>query len=224
MYSDRFSLPFVSQLLIAAAERVRPGLGAWSAEVRAKLEQVFRRELAEVKARFTELFDDTEYWNKLESNAMEVCFPRYAAVAERATALERSDYGVWRGGDLVARGVYMVVGLALGVFLVKAPFIPIPETWDFLILGFLLASPFVPDAQVWLAQKRHGAELAAIVEDMRAAHEQQRLYEPLRALQDTLRFDSAGEPLRATASAQPEPDPKPTSLTAPQPVPRERTH
>lgn len=179
MYSERFSLPFLASLLIAAAERRRPGLGPWTPQVRAELESVFRAELVEVKARFFELFDDKPYWEKLERNLMEVCFARYCTEAERQTRLEQNDYGIWRGGDLIARGVYAIVGLVVGIILVKVPWIPIPETWDLLIVALMILSPFLPDAQVWLAQRRFQKRVAAIVDDMAQAEAQQKLYQPL---------------------------------------------
>jgi hypothetical protein len=65
------------------------------------------------------------------------------------------------------------------MFLVKSPLIPIPETWDLLILALGLAGPFVPDLQVWLAKKRFARALRGVVDDMREAQEARKLYEPL---------------------------------------------
>src|SRR3569833_3557229 len=106
MYSDRFSLAFVAGVLMAAAERRRPGLGAWSPAVREQLRQVFDEELAGVKRSFFELFQDAEYWARLEKALHEDVFPRCAAIAEKQTHLGQRDYGVWRGGDLLARLAY----------------------------------------------------------------------------------------------------------------------
>jgi hypothetical protein len=179
VYPDRFRLPFLAGVLIAAAERVRPGLGPWSPKVESRLRDVFGTELADVRARFLELFDDPAYFDRLQETVLEVALPRYLAAAERQTALEQRDYGLWRGGDLLARGVYAAAGFALGLFLVKAPFIPIPATWDLLAFGFLLAAPFIPDAQVWLLKRRHRGALRAIVDDLRDAEVHRELYQPL---------------------------------------------
>ena len=46
MYTERYSLPFLSGVLISALERRRPGLGAWSPEVKAQLQTIFEAELA----------------------------------------------------------------------------------------------------------------------------------------------------------------------------------
>jgi hypothetical protein len=179
VYTERFSLPFLTKVLIAAAERRRPGLGAWTNGTREELRKVFLTELTEVRARFIELFDDKAYWTRIEKALLEDVFPRYAAVAEKQTALEQSDYGLWRRGDLIARGAYAVMGLFVGLFIVKAPFIPIPTTWDALILGLMLLGPFVPDLQVWSKKRRFENDLGAIVEDMGDAQKQQQLYQPL---------------------------------------------
>src|SRR5690242_2665994 len=100
VYPERFSLPFMSQVVIAAAERKRPGLGPWSPEVEAELLKTVSAELEELKRRFLELFDDRAYWDKVEETVRQVVFPRYAAEAKRFTELERRDFGTWRGGDL----------------------------------------------------------------------------------------------------------------------------
>jgi hypothetical protein len=181
VYPDRFRLPFLAGVLIAAAERVRPGLGPWSPKAEARLRDVFATELADVRARFLELFGDPAYFDRLQETLLGVALPRYLAAAERQTALEKRDYGLWRGGDLVARGVYAAAGFALGLFLVKAPFIPIPTTWDLLAFAFLLGAPFIPDAQVWLLKRHHRNALRAIVEDLRDAEVHQELYQPLAA-------------------------------------------
>jgi hypothetical protein len=179
VYPDRYRLPFVAGVLIAAAERVRPGLGRWSTQVASRLRDVFATQLSELRARFLETFDDPVYFDRLQETLLEVALPRYLTAAERQTALEQRDYGLWRGGDLIARGVYAAAGFALGLFLVKAPFIPIPTTWDLLAFAFLLGAPFLPDAQVWLLKRRHRRALRAIVDDLRDAEVQRQLYEPL---------------------------------------------
>jgi hypothetical protein len=179
VYTERFSLPFLAQVLVAAAERQRPGLGAWTDEAAAALRATFQAELAELKRRFFEVFDDQAYWAKVESSLLEVCLPRYLAEARRFNELERRDFGVWRGGDLIARATLALGGLLVGAFLVKAPFIPIPSTWDALILGLGISAPFLPDAQIWLHQRRYRRRLKAIVEDMKDAEAQLQLYRPL---------------------------------------------
>lgn len=179
MYSERFGLPFITEVLIAAAERRRPGLGAWSPEVKAELRRVFETELAEVRARFFELFDDRAYWEKVERALLEDAFVRYAAAAERQTALEQQGFGVWRGGDLVSRLVLGAGGLAVGAFIARAPFIPLPTSADVVVMLSALGAPLLPDLQVWLHERRFRKQLRRIRDDMATAEEQQKLYQPL---------------------------------------------
>jgi hypothetical protein len=179
VYSERFSLPFLAQVVIAAAERKRPGLGPWSLEVQAELVKTVAEELAELKRRFFEVYDDHAYWAKVETTILEVVFPRYTAQARPFTELEKRDFGTWRGGDLVARLTYALAGFALGVFVVKVPFIPIPQTWDALIFAMAIAAPFLPDAQAWFHRRRYAGRIKAILDDVKEVETQLSLYPAL---------------------------------------------
>ncbi len=179
MYPDRFRLPFLAGVLIAAAERRRPALGPWSPEAEEQLRHAFDSELDEVRRSFLESFDDPGWFARVEEKLGEVALPRYLAEARRETELEQRGYGLWRGGDLVSRVVWGLGGFFLGVFLVKAPFIPIPTTWDLLAFGMLLLCPFIPDLQIALHRRRHRRALRAIVEDLQDAEAKLDLYQPL---------------------------------------------
>lgn len=183
MYTERFSLPFLARVLIAAAERRRPGLGLWTPASEAALRETFAGELAEARRNFLELFDDKPYFDKLERTLLDVCFPRYARLAEAQTALEHQGYGVWRGGDLLARGALAAGGIFLGAFLSRAPFIPIPATWDWLVFSLTaIGAPFLPDLQVWMHHRRYAKGLERIITDMNDAAEQQRVFAPIDPL------------------------------------------
>lgn len=197
MYTERFSLGFVSGVLMAAAERRRPGLGAWSPAVRAQLEQAFRDELAPIRRAFFELFTDAAYWERLEKAVFSETFPRYAALAEKATLLEQKDYGLWRGGDLLARLAYAGGGLVVGILCVKIPWVPIPPTWDLFAFLTMLGGPFVPDAQVWWLKRRHGKGLEGVMGEMATAEQTARLYQPL----DPAALEARPAPISEVASA-----------------------
>ena len=179
MYPDRFRLPFLAGVLIAAAERRRPGLGPWSPTVEEQLRQAFESELEEVRRSFLETFDDPAWFRRVEEKIQEIALPRYLVEAKRQTDLEQRGYGLWRGGDLLSRVVLALGGLCVGAFLVKAPFIPIPTTWDLLIIALGLAAPLLPDLQIALHQRRHRRALRAIVEDLQDAEAKAELYQPL---------------------------------------------
>jgi hypothetical protein len=179
MYPDRFRLPFLAGVLIAAAERRRPGLGPWSSQVEEQLRNAFDSELEDVRQSFLESFDDPSWFARVEEKVQEIALPRYLVEARRQTELEQRGYGIWRGGDLLSRIVWGLGGFFLGVFLVKAPFIPIPTTWDLLAFALLLLCPFIPDAQISLHKRRHRRALQAIVEDLQDAEAKLELYQPL---------------------------------------------
>lgn len=180
MYTERYSLPFLTGVLISALERRRPGLGAWSPAVREELKKIFEGELAEMRKRFFELFDDKSYWERVERALTDTAFIRYCALAEKQTGLEGRDYGLWRGGDILARSAYAAGGLAIGILMVKLPFIPIPESWDLFAFATMLGAPFIPDVQVWLHKRRYRKGLEAVVKDMKEAEDQLKLYQPLQ--------------------------------------------
>jgi len=179
MYPDRFRLPFLAGVLIAAAERRRPGLGPWSFQVEEQLRHAFDTELEDVRRSFLESFDDPGWFTRVEEKIEEIALPRYLVEAKRQTDLEQRGYGLWRGGDLLSRVVLALGGLCVGAFLVKAPFIPIPTTWDLLIFAMGLAAPLLPDLQIALHKRRHRRALRAIVEDLQDAEAKLELYQPL---------------------------------------------
>ncbi|MGZ6132302.1 MAG: hypothetical protein ACXWLF_09760, partial [Myxococcaceae bacterium] len=95
MYPDRFRLPFLAGVLIAGAERRRPGLGPWSPAVEDQLRAAFRTELEDVRRSFLETFDDPAWFARVEAKLEDVALPRYLAEAKRETALEQRGYGLW---------------------------------------------------------------------------------------------------------------------------------
>ncbi|HVE84263.1 MAG TPA: hypothetical protein VND93_15510 [Myxococcales bacterium] len=194
VYSERFSLPFLAQVVIAAAERKRPGLGPWSLDVQAELVKTVAEELAELKRRFFEVYDDHAYWAKVETTIMEVVFPRYVAQAKQFTDLEKRDFGTWRGGDLVARITYALGGFALGTFLVKVPWIPIPQTWDALIFAMAIAAPFLPDAQAWFHRRRYARRIKAILRDVAEVEQQMTLYPALAPVDPAAAVPASPDP------------------------------
>ncbi len=201
MYTERYSIPFLAEVLISALERRRLGLGPWGEKARSELRAVFDSELAAMKSHFFELFDDRAYWEKVEHTLVEVCFPRYCAAAEKQSELEQRDYGLWRGGDLIARAVYAAGGLIVGILMVKLPFIPIPQTWDLFAFLTMIGAPFLPDAQVWFHKRKYRKQLQAIVADMREAEEQLRLYQPLHEA-GTASLQPVAPPIREEPASQ----------------------
>jgi hypothetical protein len=92
---------------------------------------------------------------------------RWRGLATGFSDLEARGFGIWRGGDLVSRVVYVFAGLAVGGLCVAAPFIPIWEKWFPFALA--VAGWWLPDAQAWLHRRRYARRLGDIVRDMAGA-------------------------------------------------------
>jgi hypothetical protein len=109
-------------------------------------------------------------------------------VAAAYTDLEGRGFGIWRGGDLVARLAYVFAGLTLGGLCVALPFIPIWEKWFPFALS--IAGYFLPDAQVRWQRRRYARQLGDVVRDFAAL--QPRLEAAVK-LTDLLGEPPAGE-------------------------------
>jgi len=56
---------------------------------------------------------------RVETEVLETAMPQYIVAAREMTALERSKFGVWRGGDPAARFAFAIGGLLIGSLLLK---------------------------------------------------------------------------------------------------------
>jgi hypothetical protein len=168
----QFSAEAVSREVLARLELRRPALAgdaaATEAEVAAALE--------DARVRYLEAALPASYFEALAHEVAGAVGARWRTVAAPYTALESRSYGVWRGGDLVARLVYLFGGLLVGGLCVAAPFIPIWEKWFPFALAFL--GFWLPDAQVAWHRRRYARELGRIVRDLGRA--QPRLEEAVK--------------------------------------------
>jgi hypothetical protein len=122
-------------------------------EAAAQLGEIARAKLAEIRPGYLELGGSESYWQELEHEILDTAMPRYVAAAVEKTRLERASYDLWRRGDPAARGALALAGLAIGGFIVWAPFIPI---WD-KGFAFVLAAVFAcyPEIKRWFYDFRH---------------------------------------------------------------------
>src|SRR5690349_24023898 len=126
MVPGKYSLAAVGQYLLEQFELRRPGLREWTPEVEQSLRAQAEAEIAQMEKRLHELeIDDTGYWQRVRRVVDDIILPRYAKIVTEQLALEKREYGLWRGGDLVARGVYALGGFILGIIAVEVPYIPI---------------------------------------------------------------------------------------------------
>ena len=176
MYPDSYRLPQVTEHVLALLERRRPGFGAWDEEVEAQLTEEARRALGEVGRQFAELADDPGYWQRLEHSVFTVALPRYLRLAREHHELQRRQYDLWRGGDLVSRAVYTAVGIFVALLV---GFTRIPNWLEPLPFALILFGPFLPDMQQSFLERRYARRIATLVQDMQGEQRQLEAYRPL---------------------------------------------
>jgi hypothetical protein len=155
-----FSARAVSLQVIDRLERRRADLVADEALVRGEVDDA----LADVARDYEAAELPRSYLEALVSEVRQTLPTRWLDEARRFTALERRGFGLWRSGDLVARIVYLFVGLAVGGLCVEAPFIPIWEKWFPFALA--IGAWWLPDGQVAWHRRRYARGLGALVRDL----------------------------------------------------------
>lgn len=160
---DEFSAEKVAVDVLRHLERRRPEIVADEALVRQEVE----RALEPVRASYRESELPAPYLQALVDEVTATVPARWRSLAQRFTDLERRDFGLWRGGDVVARVTYVFVGLAVGGLCVAAPFIPIWEKWFPFLLAFL--AWWLPTAQVALAKRRYARALGEMARQVGSA-------------------------------------------------------
>jgi hypothetical protein len=185
MVPERYQLAAVGRFLLDQFELRRPGLTAWNAEVEASFRQQAEGELVQMEKQLHELgIDDPQYWQRVRRVVDEILLPRYARIATDEIALAKREYGIWRGGDLLARATFAGIGLVLGIVCVEVPYIPIEAKW-FPVIPFLLG-PLFPDIVTSLYARRYRRRLDALVDDLRKANQSLDAYRPLSELTSSL--------------------------------------
>jgi hypothetical protein len=106
--------------------------------------------------------DCRELFERLDERMRQVVIPAYVRLTQLFTRRERNDFYLTRGALHGAeRLAWAVGGMAVGGFVVWAPFIPLwSKEW---VLLFTLAGLVFPDLRRFLAQRRYQAELNALV-------------------------------------------------------------
>jgi len=161
--------------LVADLERYRPAIPAESSEseVLSLLEKRSDLRLGELYREFrveesdSDLSLDTQF-ALYQREVRAVLLPRYARLAKLQNQQEQAPRHAWQGRELYNRITYGISFFLLGVFLVRAPFIPLWEKWIPFALAALapILSPFLPDLHgAWLAQK-HQVALFGLAEDL----------------------------------------------------------
>lgn len=122
---------------------------------------VAREKLAEIKEAYEEFSGSAAYWETLEREVLRTVIPQYADEARVYNELERTNFNVWRGGDVAARALFALAGITVGGIIVALPFIPIFE--DIFAFGLAGASFFYPDLKRYMFERRHMRRLNQLV-------------------------------------------------------------
>ena len=189
MVPEKYRLAAVGRFLLEQFELRRPGIREWSPRAEASLRQEAESELQLMEKQLRELgIEDLHYWQRVRRALDEILLPRYAAMARAEIDLAKRHYGIWRGGDLVARGTFALAGFILGIIAVEIPYIPIYEKWFPALL--LVLGPLFPDGVMWLHRRRWRKQLEALVGDLHRASETLETYRPLSELTHALELPS----------------------------------
>jgi hypothetical protein len=189
MVPERYQLGAVGRFLLDQFELRRPGLKAITPEVEASFRTHAEAEIAQMERQLHELgIEDTQYWQRVRRVVDEILLPRYAKIAQDEIDLAAREYGIWRGGDLVARATFAALGLVLGIACVELPYIPIEARW-FPVIPFLIG-PLFPDLVTALYARRYRKRLESLVDDLSRASSALETYRPLSELTRAMEMPS----------------------------------
>ena len=132
-----------------------------------------KEKLAQIKGAYDEFSGSLTYWETLQKEVMSTVLPQYSEPARIITALERSAWKVFRGGDIAARLLFAFVGLVIGSIIIATPFIPIVEdTFAFALTG---AGFFYPDLKRYYYERQFSKLLNRLVLESARYQENARL-------------------------------------------------
>lgn len=144
------------------------------AELDRQLLATARAKLAKIKAAYDEFGGAPSYWESLETEVLKTALPQYTVAAKEMNALEREKFGVWRGGDPLARIAFAVGGLLLAWVLFFVPFVRLFEAAFMVTLvatGF-----FFPDIKRFTHERRHTRLLNRLVAEAAAYQQNAKLH------------------------------------------------
>ncbi|HYZ88595.1 MAG TPA: hypothetical protein VE620_04810 [Myxococcales bacterium] len=204
MVPEKYSLAAIAQHLLSVFEVRRPGIARWDADVAERLWREADSALRQMEQQSVELgFDDPPHWERARAVVRDALLPRYQRLAEEENAAAANEYGMWRGGDLVARATFALSGLVLGAIVVAIPWIPVYEKW--VPWALFVLGPFVPDAYSWWYRRRYQQRLQALVTDLAREGAALESYRPLSEVQRSLgiRTESGSLPTDQTPAPAP---------------------
>lgn len=154
---DEFSAAKVTTQVLEHLERRRADIVENDERVKAEVKEA----LVPIRRAYEEAELPKAYFDGLETEVLAAVPAAWQAVAQPFTDRERREFGLWRGGDPVARITYVFVALVVGGLCVELPFIPIWEKWFPFVLA--VSAWWLPDAQVRWHKRRYARALGGIV-------------------------------------------------------------
>lgn len=172
-------------------------------EVEDALLRVAREKLAKIKKAYDEFGGPPAYWKTLETEVLETAMTQYIGAAREMNALERTNFGIWRGGDPVARFTFALAGLFIGSILIALPFIKIVEAmfaFALAALGFLY-----PEIKRYTHERRHFRVLNRLVTEAARYQENARLhYMTTSEIRESFALDGSQEATTTDAKRETE--------------------
>jgi hypothetical protein len=159
--------------LLADLERLRPGLSATASleeirrqcgeRLRLRLPEIYREYLADATPA-----DEAAQLQLYQRELEQLLVPRYAALAERQNQSERRGGPGGKSIEVYNRISYAVIFFVLGLFVIRAPFIPLWDKWIPFALAVIapILSPWLPDLHKLLTQRRHAIALGILHMDL----------------------------------------------------------
>jgi hypothetical protein len=189
MVPAKYGLAAIGRHLVSLFEVRRPAIARFDGEARALLRREADEALAQMEQQSRELgVDAPRHFRRAREVVENVLLPRYLALAKVENEAAAKDYGLWRGGDLVARGAFALFGLVLGALMVWIPWIPVYEKW--VPWALFVLGPFLPDAYLAWYRRKHEKKLEALVNDLAREGETLDAYRPLSEIHEALGIGS----------------------------------
>jgi hypothetical protein len=201
MVPAKYGLAAIGRHLVSLFEVRRPAVARFDGEALALFRREAEEALAQMEKQSQELgVDVPRHWSRARAVVESVLLPRYLALAKVENEAAARDYGLWRGGDLVARGAFALVGLVLGALMVWIPWIPVYEKW--VPWALFVLGPFLPDAYLWWYRRKHEKKLEVLVADLAREGETLDAYRPLSEVHEALGMGSEGAATEGDAESR----------------------
>jgi hypothetical protein len=144
-------------------------------ELEDQLMQAAKAKLEKIKAAYDEFGGSAAYWKALETEVLETAMPQYIDAAREMNALEKTKFGVWRGGDPAARIGLGLLGLVVGTIIIAV--VPFPAVIES-IFAFALGGTGLtyPELKRYTHERRHYKTLNRLIADAGAYQSNAKLH------------------------------------------------